>query len=417
MDAVPRARVGRAVGLMAASLMAITATAVAFVNPGLFASRHLASPVPRSSYHVTAVDFVSPSTGWVVANLEVGDRAFVLHTTDRGATWSQQLSVPTGGSTQYFRFFDTVGGVFALVGSRPVLYRTNDAGRTWTTMPVLSKWTTALSWSFIDADHGWILADPGRGAPASLYRTVDGGWTWQDLGSPVAPADDVFGVQFSFLTTGWLATAGSSPNAYRTGDFGTTWQRVALPAPAGAQPGGRYFIDVQQTSGRGAIASLVYFPTFMGHSGLGGTIRQFPPLAVPFYDGSRPNNYVYSTMIDQVVGAPFAAVQAPLAELFSSVDGGATWVEVTPPALSGTLGYANPGAWWWIDAGSQASSADGGITWTNPARTEAIAPLLGSLKVLDRDHAWFAAAGLPALESTIDGGLHWRLVGLPQALT
>ena len=181
MDAVPRARVGRAVGLMAASLMAITGTAVAFVNPGLFASRHIASPVPRSSYHVTAVDFVSPTTGWVVANLEVGDRAFVLHTTDRGATWSQQLSVPTGGSTQYFRFFDTVGGVFALVGSRPVLYRTDDAGRTWTTMPVLSKWTTALSWSFIDADHGWILADPGQGAPASLYRTVDGGWRAVEL--------------------------------------------------------------------------------------------------------------------------------------------------------------------------------------------------------------------------------------------
>src|SRR5256885_15909985 len=146
MDAVPRARVGPAVGLRAASLMALTAPAVAFVTPGLFASRHLASPVPRSSYHVTAVDFVSPTTGWVVANLEVGDRAFVLHTTDRGATWSQQLSVPTGGSRQYVKFFDPVGGVFALVGSRPVLYRTDGAGRTWSTMPVLGKRPTALYW-------------------------------------------------------------------------------------------------------------------------------------------------------------------------------------------------------------------------------------------------------------------------------
>src|SRR2546430_15963364 len=122
MDAVPRARVERAVGLMAASLMAITGTAVAFVNPGLFASRHLASPVPRSSYHMTAVDFVSPTTGWVVANLEVGDRAFVLHTTDRGATGSQQLSVPTGGRRQNVKFFYTRSGGVPPVGPRPLLY-------------------------------------------------------------------------------------------------------------------------------------------------------------------------------------------------------------------------------------------------------------------------------------------------------
>src|SRR5205823_13243690 len=100
MDAVPRARVGRAVGLMAASLMAITATAVAFVNPGLFASRHLASPVPRSSYHVTAVDFVSPSTGWVVAYLEVVARALVLYSTDCGAMCVQQVSLSIRERTQ-----------------------------------------------------------------------------------------------------------------------------------------------------------------------------------------------------------------------------------------------------------------------------------------------------------------------------
>jgi photosystem II stability/assembly factor-like uncharacterized protein len=415
IGSAPRARVGRAVSLIAASLIAITATSVAFLRPSLFTSAansvyERALPVP---YHVGAVSFVSPTTGWVVAAFESGERATVLHTVDGGMSWAQQLSIPTGGGTQYLRFFDPAGGVFALVGSRPVLYRTDDSGHTWTAMPVLSKWSTALSWSFIDSDHGWILADPGRAEPPTLYRTDDGGWTWQDMGSPVAAADDAFGAQFSFLTTGWLASAGENPYAYKTADFGATWQRVPLPVPSGAEPGGRYFVDVQQTSGGGAIASVVYFPTYMGRSGVGGRIRQFPPMAEPFYDGSRPNNYVYSTMIDQVVGAPYAAVQAPLAELFSSVDDGATWVAVKPPALSGTLGYANPTSWWWVDAGSWSSSADGGATWTPPVGTHLIAPLPGSLQVLDRNHAWFAGIARPALETTSDGGLHWRLVGLP----
>jgi len=39
----------------------------------------------------------------------------------------------------------------------------------------------------------------------------------------------------------------------------------------------------------------------------------------------------------------------------------------------------------------------------------------GTLRVLDRNHAWFAgmARTTPVLEGTDDGGLHWRRVVLP----
>jgi photosystem II stability/assembly factor-like uncharacterized protein len=151
----------------------------------------------------------------------------------------------------------------------------------------------------------------------------------------------------------------------------------------------------------------------MGRGGVGGTIRQFPPLAVPFYDGSRPNNYIYSTMIDQVVGGPNAAVQAPLAELLRSVDNGATWAAIEPPALSGTLGFASKSSWWWVDTGVWSSSTDGGLTWVRRPVAGLIAPLPGSLQVLDSDHAWFAGLTKHALETTSDGGRHWRLVVLP----
>lgn len=411
-EPVPVARVGRALALMTASFVTIAVGAVAFLHPNLAV---LPSRAPlHVPYHVAAVDFVRADTGWVVANLETGDYA-LLHTTDGGMTWTVQLSAATEGNQEYVKFFDSLAGVFALVGTRPVLNRTSDGGRTWTSIPALGKHSTVLSWSFVDSDHGWMLADPATGSPPRLYRTEDRGWTWQDLGSPVAPQDEAFGAQFTFLTTGWLASSGSGPYAYKTGDFGDTWSRVQLPAPEGALPGrGKFFVDVQQTSGGGAIASIVYFPEFLGRGGLGGRIRQFPPLAVPFYDGSRPNNYIFSTMIDQVVGAPNSAVQAPLVELLRSVDDGATWVAVQPPALSGTLGYASKSAWWWVDKGTWSSSADGGVTWERQVRAGLIAPLPGSLQVLDRDHAWFAGLSTPALEATSDAGRDWRLVALPR---
>lgn len=412
-EPLPRVRVGRAVALMAASVATIAAGGLAFLHPGLptFSTR----PPGHVPYRVAAVDFVSPQVGWVVADFETGDFA-LLHTEDGGLTWVTQMSAPTGGNQQYLKFFDGMAGVFALVGDRPVLNRTSDGGRTWESIPALDRRTTVLSWSFVDSDHGWMLADPASGSGPRLYRTDDHGWTWRDLGSPVEAPDTAFSVQFPFLTTGWVASAGLAPYAYKTIDFGETWSRVRLPAPAGSEDGlGRFFVDVQQTSGGGLIASVVYFPDYMGRSGSGGRIRQFPPLDVPFYDGSRPNNYIFSTMIDQVIGAPNSSVQAPQAELLRSLDGGATWVPIQAPALSGTLGYATKSSWWWVDSGEWSRSQDAGVTWVRQeAGAGLVAPLAGSLHLVDQDHAWFAGARTPALETTADGGRHWRLVTLPK---
>src|SRR5919108_2171623 len=216
-EPVPLSRVGRALALMAASLVTITGAGFAFLHPNLYGAGGAGRNAQHhAAYHVAAVDFVSPTEGWVLADQDTGDQTAVLHTADGGTSWTQQLSAPTGAGNKYARFFDGRAGVFAQIGARPVLYRTGDGGRTWTSTPALGESTTALSWSFIDEDHGWLLADTGKRLPASLYRTDDGGWTWTELGSPVARGDDAFGVHFSYLTTGWLASAGSNPHAYKT---------------------------------------------------------------------------------------------------------------------------------------------------------------------------------------------------------
>ena len=403
----------RVVAVIAASTIAIASTAILFLwGPGNGSESRPIAPSARTAYRIGTVDFVDRREGWVVG--EYGsDGADVLHTRDGGMSWSRQLSMPKGGSSHYLKFFDRANGVFGSLGSNPVLERTEDGGQSWKLQAALREGATALSWSFIDSRHGWMLAIPESGRPASLYRTGDAGESWANLGSLVSPPDQAFAIAFSSATTGWLASAGSGPYAYRTDDGGLSWSRIPLPSRLGLPAAGRFFVDVQPTARDGAIASVVAFSEFRGPIGKTGMIRRFPPLAVPFYDGSRPNNYVYQTLINQVIDGPYANVQAPRSELLSSVDGGSSWSVTEPPSITGAIGFADASHWWWINTGVGSSSSDGGRTWTSVHKVGIIEPMPGTLDVLDRAHAWFSGLSASALQATDDGGLHWRLVALP----
>lgn len=419
-DSTPRARIGRAVGLIAASVITMVVSGVSWLHP-TWPAFGATAPMPavlQATYQVAAVDFIDPNTGWVVAAFGTGDYA-VIHTTDGGRTWTRQLSARAGPHAQFIKFFDNAVGVFGLIGSRPVLHRTSDGGRTWTSLAALDAESSVLSWSFVDSDHGWMLVHTGGKtipSPALLYRTEDGGRTWVDLGPPVPLPDQAFEVHFSYLTTGWLVSAGAGPYAYKTNDFGVTWTRVLLPPPHAAWPRtGQFFVAVQPTSGGGAVASVVNFPPIQGRTGIGATIRGFPPLTVRAFDGGRPHTYMYSTFLDQVVGGTFAREQAPNQTQLSTIDNGMSWARIEPPATTGAIGYFDAFNWWWIGSGLWSSSADGGVTWTDTRSVGVIEPLPGSLQVLDRSHAWFAGStgSSPVLVGTGDGGVHWRQVPLP----
>lgn len=410
-----RGRARRALASIAASLVAITAVGVVFLHPILpsFGGSAITS---RADYRVAAVDFIDRSTGWVVALVESGDYA-VMHTSDGGLSWMRQLSLPSGGHAHYLKFFDRSVGLFGLVGTRPLLHLTSDGGRTWLPLPAQKVPGTVLSWSFVDSDHGWMLVNTGRSTSAArLYRTVDGGHLWTDLGSPVDAPDQTFQIHFSYLTTGWLTSSGAGAYAYKTNDFGATWSRVALPGPPGGWPrAGEFFVAVHPTSGRGAVASVVYFPPLRGRTGVGATVRSFPPLTVRAFDGGRLRTFTYTTLIDQVAGGPYAQDQAPNQTRLRTVDNGTTWAPIEPPSTSGAIGYFDASNWWWIGAGLRSTSRDGGVTWSGPSGVGVIGPTPGSLQVLDRNDAWFAGSvgAKPVLVSTNDGALHWRTVAMP----
>ena len=264
------------------------------------------------------------------------------------------------------------------------------------------------------------------GSPPNLYRTEDRGRSWLNLGQPLAAPGQAYQVRFSSLTTGWLATSGSAPYAYRSEDLGDSLSPVALPTPRGAWPAsGQFFVGVQPTSGGGALASIVYFPPVKGRSGVGGSIRAFPPLTVRVFDGGKPDTYTYTTVLDRLSIGGRAGAQAPNETVLSTVNNGTTWTPIRPPSGAGAIGYFDAADWWWVGAGSLSRTTDGGVSWTDPQTIGVVEPLPGSLQLLDGAHAWLAASvgSRPVLESTDDAGLHWRIVLLPavadspQALT
>jgi photosystem II stability/assembly factor-like uncharacterized protein len=417
---IPRARIGRALALITISIIALTATGVAYVHPTLtlFGSSAPSTSALRTDFRVSAIDFVTPQVGWLVVDFSSGDYG-VIHTVDGGITWTQQLTAPSDGHAKYMKFFDQAVGVLALVGAQPVLWRTSDGGQTWTPRRALAVPATVLSWSFIDSDHGWMLAvpqAPGLLLPARLYRTEDAGRTWVDLGPPVPRADQAFQVEFSYLTTGWLTAVGSGPYVYRTQDFGATWTKVALPPPNGGWPtGGQFFVAALPTSGQGVVVTVVYFAHFRGRSGVGGAVRSYPPLTVRSFDGGRLRTFLYTTVLDQVVTGPWASESPPDQTELGTVDGGRTWSRVTAPSATGAIGYFDASHWWWTGAGRWAGSADAGSTWSEPVAIGVVDAVPGSLRLLDRQHAWFAGMYGPraVLEATFDGGRHWSERPLP----
>lgn len=426
-------RARRAKALGALSLLVVAVAGAAYLRPSV----QPATPVlgPSASYQLDAVDFVDPSTGWVLADLDTAAFA-VVSTRDAGRSWTTRLVSPSSRHGEYMRFFDRSAGVVVAIGAEAAVYVTHDGGVHWTRRGVDAGDVYVMSASFVDPMHGWLLGfgaiSTGLGSTV-LLRTTDGGATWKDLGPAAVPSVQAFAVSFTDQQKGWLDAVAPGPYAYTTVDAGATWRRVTLPAPATGWPvpRGSFFVAARPTLGNGVIATVVNSSNINGRAGAGAAVVTYPPLTVRTYDGGSPVTFVYSTFVDAAsdgilhIGdalhkpGPANGVQSASQIGMRSTDGGATWTSFVSPPPGGTIGYADAMTWWWIGPGVRSKTNDGGLTWS-PSQADAVAdPLPGSLVVLDTKHAWVSGVSEsgPLLFTTSDGGAHWMPVGLPHAFT
>jgi photosystem II stability/assembly factor-like uncharacterized protein len=272
------------------------------------------------------------------------------------------------------------------------ILRTTDGGSHWDDVtPKAAKAGTWITF-FLDANNAWLASSlqPGSGSPdfsATIYRTADGGRSWQQAG--VAAADQGWPASLDFVDRahGWLfmrlgGAAGSDGVAlYETANGGTTWTKASEADPSG-NPG-----HLPLTCSKAA-------PVF-----LNSTLGWIPGAC-------------------NAGGGPF---------FYVTRDAGQTWNDAglpLPAEFSGSctcsinslrFSDSRNGVFVLTDYSSGAmpqsvlySTSDGGNSW-RPG------PLLPAqayeVFFLDRSHGWTLNAKSNTLMSTVDGGQHWSAIG------
>lgn len=331
------------------------------------------APLPVSAaISIHALRMFDASNGWAVAGIEAAEDHLAI-TNDGGNTWYDHTPpqpAPAGGQLNVIAAFlsqQTAWAFFYNPEPAPVegvhnVWRTQDGGRSWqTSQPLDSSGLVETFYpshlQFVDERAGWLLVHVGVGMNHDyvvLYRTQDGGETWQRLIDPTSNDGGIqacykTGMQFTDAQNGWLTGDCNGVAAgvlfYSTQDGGQTWQSVALPPPPD-KPG--QFEDFTMACGS-------YSPDFLdansGKVAVQCINQETEPREIDYYlyqtddGGTRWSSNLYPGgtlyFLDDQNGWALGR------EIYQTQDGGVTWLRISTVSwdaqfsfLDGQLGWA-----------------------------------------------------------------------------
>ncbi|MGE5437310.1 MAG: YCF48-related protein [Syntrophothermus sp.] len=108
---------------------------------------------------VTNMIFVNENTGWMVGKL-----GKVLKTTNGGVNWNS-INIGAGDDCKAIFFLnENLGWISSKTNDFPVVHHTTDGGASWTqqSTPFSNIGNAIFSIYFFDEQHGWLSADWGR---------------------------------------------------------------------------------------------------------------------------------------------------------------------------------------------------------------------------------------------------------------
>jgi photosystem II stability/assembly factor-like uncharacterized protein len=261
-----------------------------------------------------------------------GTKGAYSRTTDGGANWHSGR-VPGADSLQFRDVYavdaNTAYLLSAGTGNLSRIYKTTDAGRTWTLQFTNSQPTAFYDClDFWGPNHG-IAASDAVDSQTVIITTSDGGAHWNPITPTSLPpaqlGEGSFAASGTCLITrpgghAWIGTGSASKaRVLHTRDYGRSWEADTTPIPSGPGIG---------------IASLS-FRTDQDGIALGGNLASAPTGAVT-HDGGRTWTLITGPAFASGVygGAYVPGTRRPTVVavgpkgLAYSEDEGATWIAI-----------------------------------------------------------------------------------------
>lgn len=329
-------------------------------------------PAPdASTWTVTLTDQPVEATGlWVAVSPIDGDTAWVAgvggrwgRTLDGGASWETAV-VPGADSLQFrdVEAFDASTAVLLSIGTgeESRVYRTGDGGATWDETFRMDHPEGFLDcFDFWDADRGLLYGDAVDGG-LWVAVTEDGGRSWRRIDPARLP--EPVGTEGGFASSGtcvdvrgtgeaWIGTAGPEPRILATEDGGESWVSVEVPLRDGESSG---------------VTSLGVRPDGLGIA-VGGSLdpEATGPRTAVSEDGGRSWREAGRPAM---AGAPYGVDWVPdlsVPVLFAagpagldwSVDGGATWSNLST-GNHWAVSFGTPRTGWAVGRGGRITRID-----------------------------------------------------------
>ncbi len=329
----------------------------------------------------------SAADGWAIgshADAVPAPSIHVLRTHDGGLNWLEVT--PPEDST----LMSDIGGMHSSGSNAWVIYlgtdrvwRTTDGGATWTASDAGYPIGQFSIFEFTDSQHGWMLQEVESGFGSqlvSLFRTINGGDTWQEIVNPYESEDlqscRKSGIAFYGTDTGWVTydCEGTYLEAFLdiSDDAGQSWMEGQLPLPEGAaqstdegwcssssprltgEASGSLIVTCVADEGSVLLESAYLYLT--EDAGETWEIRNYP--------GGQPHFFNAGTIL--ALGR----------DQYLSMDGGVNWAKIKTVSWDGQYSFVDPNLGWAVarsdDEIALVVTSDGGRTW------EIINPLIDS---------------------------------------
>ncbi len=340
-----------------------------------------------TAYYVMDINFISQNVGYIIGFWLMESK--IWKTTDGGNTWSTQ----TTGGADYLKksyFLDENTG-FAFGGpTYSEVIKTTNGGTTW--QSVSQESYIAYSMHFINALTGVYGCADGR-----VYRTVDGGNTWNYALCPSSL--DILSIKFIDANTGYGFGTGSV--YIKTTDGGMNWDEF----PIGAGSVSQYF-DAEVTA-NGNLHAVGNYGAMIRSTNSGSTFVSQPYVT--------QHSICDIEFIDQNTG--YAVAGFGEGDILKTTNAGETWVSQVSSYTLPLYGISFTSAETGYLAGSIniKKTTNGGTSWAN-VYTSTTNEIFGDI-FFTNVNTGYAVGSYGKLLKTTNAGATWNSSTIPNAST